>query len=1085
MSMLHKPFWQDLGGKPVTGSKPVTVVMQSGRMTPQRHTEIQQIYTRFSLAKLASVGDFFVFNRVLTDGTRVRMESMQGQDRVFVWANDAQQTNDQWEYGWCLVPGDEQSPQGYVRKPGVASGSLLGQDFTKPVGDAPKVFTYVDGRSGKHHICDSRVGGGRIWRGPKDKSLVLTYEDDTVYVEGKQCKLDFFFEQGTRTAIDGAAIAMRGAEKWLVFITQSVKSSGLVVGTIKLADLKAVNRTFVECGAAVESGGGVVAPVVDWNFSPDGLKAIALGGVPVLGGSVPGSLDHIYRLELKTINGTTPFFVNPSTEKQADIGVKRVSSNFNPEKATRNLHWEGWGSFYARLDRNYYAAHNHQVDGQLGQAREFTDMDLNAVNPVIAPEGHGETPFQAPAFYDPIMSIGAYSTKNGQDNVLFLSDDNTQELPAHAPVVIPKTAFLFDDGDVPEAGINYFRELVRDSDRPGENVNVPPWMDDNQVAARPPGASGWYVQSYRATNWIKNIFEYSFQPYYGASFEDAAANGVSLSRYVRCKVQFMGLVVKYATSVGSTETFDSLQQLASHFDMRWGGVALSSTSLGLSINAYYGALTAKSDYPRLTDAAHHLSSLSDNLVDRRQVHQLISDDAALGPHRLFNLRGGALEPVDAVPEHSGDGYETEWISFRDTKANMVDAHGNVGPKTIATYAESNLTGRYKPFGLAADFYATPKFKNHYTTSWHFTCEVSLTGRCLLAAGYDREGKERFIYFEGDAARALRYTASVTADDDAWPSRSVSFSGEVGCVLKVGDKEVGKTSYAVADTFASPMEENNARWWSHSGAGPAITVQNLMVFDLDVDLGHVLCREVKEVFSATGEPVQARPTVYALTYRDFLHTPTAVHELGQSRTYKAGDRVLDDAVRYFASTAVKLSNTCPHFGMDGQLELAGVELYRSDDLRFYEKLLPLVPSGQRNPPANAYGWDDANFAPIWAQDALFLYPGRDGTPFHYTGTVLHRTTFTHLELEMKKTGAHAVAPRSTLQLRSFSDEAWMVCYCQEQYIAAADKKAMQARYFIKCGKKAPVKEVDSATAFPFLLADSPSFLRVGFYFGLKP
>lgn len=1056
MSLLSTPLWQDLGGNPRTGVIPPTLTVRSGRLTPQRHAEIEQIYLRFCMAKLAAVGEFFVFNRVLTDGTRVRMESLQGRDRVMVWASDADQGAKQWEYGWCLVPADAQSLKGYVRRAGT-SGSLLRQDFRAPTGQDvdPKVFTFVDGRTGKRHVGDSRVGGNRVWRGPPDKALVLTYEGDTVYVAGKKTKLDFFGSEGFTTGIDGAAIALRGQEPWLVIITQSAKRTGLVVGAIRVKDLKAVNREYVECGPAVVPSGDANMPIVAWNFSPDGLKAIALGGVPVLGGNIPGSLNLIYRVELTPINGTTPFSVKRSTQEQQDIGVTRVGSSFNPEAATRNLHWEGWRDFYARLARNYYAAYHHQAEGQFGQERDYQEKDTWNINPTIVAEGAGDTPFQAPVFYDPILSVVTFATKGGQDNIPFFSDQDTQEISTQAPVVIPKAAFLFDDGDVPDSGIHYTRELVRDEDRPGQNVTLPPPLDENQVAVRPEGAGGWFVQSYRATNWIKNIFEYSLEP-----------------QKVRCKVRLIGLVVKYVMPRVPTPTFDSLQQLASHFDMRWSDVAFSSASLGTSINGYYGALVAKSDYPRLTDAARYLSGLADNLMDRHQQRDLVNDTVGVGAHRVFNLRGSEFEAGDSVPEYGSNEYEIGGVYYRTSPGFR--------------YAESNTTGQYKPFGLKADFYATPKFKNHYTTSWHFSCQVALTGRCLLAAGYDRQGQERFIYFEGDEARTLRYTASVLADDEAIPQRSVAYSGELGCVLKVGSQVVGQTSYAVADAFGGPLEEHDARWWTHSGTGPAITVKNLIVYDLDVALGHVLCREVREVFSATGEPAQARPTQYELAIKDFLHTPTAVHELGQGRSYADGARVLDEAVRYFASTAAMFGKTCLHFIPDGQLEVGPSHFLRDGPAnQFYAALLPLVPSSQRNPAANAYGWNDSNFETVWARDALFLYPGRDGRTFHYTGTVLHMNVYTQLELAMKPAGAHAVPPRATLQLRSFSDDAWMVCYCQEQYTAVADKPTTQARYFIKCGKKSPVTEVDAAAAFPFLLADSPSLQRVGFYFGAKP
>lgn len=116
MSLLNSPLWQDLNGNPRTGVSPPSLVMLSGRLTPQRHGEIRQIYMHFSMAKLTAVGDYFVFNRVLSDGTRVRIESMQGRDRVFVWASDAQ-SEGSWDMGWSFIPANDNSLNGFLRRP--------------------------------------------------------------------------------------------------------------------------------------------------------------------------------------------------------------------------------------------------------------------------------------------------------------------------------------------------------------------------------------------------------------------------------------------------------------------------------------------------------------------------------------------------------------------------------------------------------------------------------------------------------------------------------------------------------------------------------------------------------------------------------------------------------------------------------------------------------------------------------------------------------------------------------------------------------------------------------------------------------
>lgn len=88
MSLLIDQNWIGLGGTPVTGRIPTQLIMMEGTLTPARYAQVAHAYQLFCMGKLTSITDYFVANRVLLDGTRVRCESMQGRDRVFVWASD-------------------------------------------------------------------------------------------------------------------------------------------------------------------------------------------------------------------------------------------------------------------------------------------------------------------------------------------------------------------------------------------------------------------------------------------------------------------------------------------------------------------------------------------------------------------------------------------------------------------------------------------------------------------------------------------------------------------------------------------------------------------------------------------------------------------------------------------------------------------------------------------------------------------------------------------------------------------------------------------------------------------------------------
>lgn len=89
MSLINNPSWIGFDGTPLTGKVPARLMMMAGTITPALLAEVQHAYHLFCLGKTTAVGDFFVTNRLLRDGSRVRCESMQGQDRVMVWSVNA------------------------------------------------------------------------------------------------------------------------------------------------------------------------------------------------------------------------------------------------------------------------------------------------------------------------------------------------------------------------------------------------------------------------------------------------------------------------------------------------------------------------------------------------------------------------------------------------------------------------------------------------------------------------------------------------------------------------------------------------------------------------------------------------------------------------------------------------------------------------------------------------------------------------------------------------------------------------------------------------------------------------------------
>lgn len=86
MSRLINQNWIGLDGKPVTGRVPPTIRMMAGAMTPALMAEVAHRYQLFCLNKQAAVGDYFVSDRLLPDGSRARIISNMGVDVVMVWS---------------------------------------------------------------------------------------------------------------------------------------------------------------------------------------------------------------------------------------------------------------------------------------------------------------------------------------------------------------------------------------------------------------------------------------------------------------------------------------------------------------------------------------------------------------------------------------------------------------------------------------------------------------------------------------------------------------------------------------------------------------------------------------------------------------------------------------------------------------------------------------------------------------------------------------------------------------------------------------------------------------------------------------
>jgi hypothetical protein len=83
---LRNQHWINMAGDTVTGRPPPKMrIMNANAVTEGQYGEIAHAYKLFSDAVNVASAPFLIQNRVLTDGSRVRLESRQGVDVVLVW----------------------------------------------------------------------------------------------------------------------------------------------------------------------------------------------------------------------------------------------------------------------------------------------------------------------------------------------------------------------------------------------------------------------------------------------------------------------------------------------------------------------------------------------------------------------------------------------------------------------------------------------------------------------------------------------------------------------------------------------------------------------------------------------------------------------------------------------------------------------------------------------------------------------------------------------------------------------------------------------------------------------------------------
>lgn len=104
MTQLIRQNWLTFDGDPITGRTPARVISMNGVELDQFQTGLVAYhYTLFEQACSLALGQRQDCTRILPDGTVVRMQSINGIDRVFVWPVERKTSEGGLPHGFCVT----------------------------------------------------------------------------------------------------------------------------------------------------------------------------------------------------------------------------------------------------------------------------------------------------------------------------------------------------------------------------------------------------------------------------------------------------------------------------------------------------------------------------------------------------------------------------------------------------------------------------------------------------------------------------------------------------------------------------------------------------------------------------------------------------------------------------------------------------------------------------------------------------------------------------------------------------------------------------------------------------------------------
>ena len=793
MSLLITPLWQDLNGNPRTGVSPPSLVMLSGRLTPQRHGEIRQIYMHFSMAKLTAVGDYFVFNRVLSDGTRVRIESMQGRDRVFVWAGAPSDGEEQaMPKGWRALPSSSFNGDtgGWVRHK--TTGALLavagGDDaITRSGYEGTNPHVFIAAGNGDVKLNSKHVAGDWYWTDHKKQRLLFA-KNGAYYRQ----KLVSFHVGGAK--VEGVVRGGGIAGSWILLVVAdklyALKKSAVELSTSS----KPVAAIVVGNVPAWQTPNGL-RPI--WRFSPNGLKAVAVEGLGRVNtpadkhlssnGPTTTGAQFIHRLELAATNSSAmPFDLSVREEVRQNSVLKiqpryQFTTNELEREKFEFLRWYAYAeavityALHFEFSPKTYHWTRQNLDTYLTQ-QEYDEL-ADAVGKVRAdpPDLTGSRP---------ATSLILHPHPGTRDYVLEPNPTNPYRFSVSYTAADGSKAYATGSGYI---GYPYtptyptFYALVTVRVRYGGWPAG--WGDDKIFVERDDGGvSGMPIPSTMAGH---------------VDFVNSGESPAGDDAYYDLRALSPGCIGRFSDTYPLATTprpLNDVVQEAKDLVASFAGQTVpSELVLQDAANAKIDEEVQRLRSPTTLDEALDMEA-------RAQAHPLRQ---GARPSSVFRYTDGGMSNLGTYPSESmpGDGTYQDRLLADSTFWQRY-------------YTEVQVYIRPKPF-----------FNLHSVADYTAATTWAYAGRCIVDIDYGTDGNERVLELVADESQAVRYDVSMRAVDvhsgdmTAEAQAQRSLSGSCRFTLQLDGKEVAESVLSASDSFSGFLwTEHKEDWKNFSSRG---------------------------------------------------------------------------------------------------------------------------------------------------------------------------------------------------------------------------------------------------------------------------